>query len=82
MVFALNLSNARGIRVKKLLSDIDLNPPNLPTWNTKDFNGDNKWKLNYLERMQPVGWLEEGRKGRFLKNKKQNETGQKLVLPF
>ena len=44
------------------MPDIDINPPNIPTRNTKDFNGDNFWKRDYLERTLPVGWLDEWKK--------------------
>ena len=39
--------------------DVDINPPNIPTWNTKHFDGSSFWKLKYLETMLPVGCADE-----------------------
>ena len=42
-----------------IILDVDINPPNIPTWNTKHFDGSSDWKLKYLETMLPVGWVDE-----------------------
>ena len=39
--------------------DIDINPPNIPTCNIDQYDGDNFEKRQHLEKTKPVGWLEE-----------------------
>ena len=39
--------------------DIDINPPNIPTRNIDQYDGNNYQKRQYLEKTKPVGWLDE-----------------------